>query len=1316
MGTSDYYLERVGLEGNLRLRLNLKKGINAIGRAGSRSAIDFGIDSSRCSALHCEITVSGNSVEIVNKSKTVGTTVNEIKLTEHSLQLKENDIIGIVRGIEIPWDLTGNYNLFVYRLCRYTSENLLTIEIDDDETYEISDDENPYDDDVIIVDPIDIKVEHDLNIQLSRDLNAEIKKELEDIDESETYFTQIKQEPSNFFEIETTGDIVKHEPADITTFDPHQPNEDYNPEMLRRESNDSTDTLIFSPSHEQDDEHGVEYNSEGAPVNIRLHSDDETIENVRLFVEQEFEVDTAEIDRSRKKDVPEMVVDIKQMDKRHKRSGSNDSTETSIFSPTHQRQDERSNQCNSKDTPVNKQTLSNGETVENVKLVVERNSDRVAAEAVENVKRKDGPELVEPKPMGKRQKKNVNANENKSDRSQTEKTTATVKRKEKPKIASTSTPAKSNEKSTAKTLAKVKYTKDNRGAFLTDPTQMPGLPTPVKERRKSIFATVPPLRPSVPPVPINGSNTNDAEVDEVVSKLIDDVSKLIDDDAKYSSYKIKKLSFNDLRKADVYDASCNSPVHQNGGSTPNSGYSEKVSRPKTGNVSINESFPNQTGFDTDICSVPDGRTGQNELKHKQTPQPHNERAYQINPCHEVISILTSYDYEQFKTVDTFCQSIDTNVQSFGDKFDDFTEYQGKILPLMMLELYKEIELEYQNSMSQDFLNVVVMDKNLERRGEGRRMVFHCQVEISCRSKYLFEGHLVLARCDWNRKKIEFLAMISSISYVGKTENLRLAYFTLETSVLNESMPVESLQIRAITVISNTLNGFRSIYSLHSSPLLNLILNPLSTQLSPKLNAKVAYKGYTNSLDTDQMSALKEIYNRCKNLNVPNISLVDGASGTGKSFLISDLALQLVYGDSLPKPLRILICSRSNRNIDEITRKLLYVRDRTVAAQKIQLVRFGLLEQIDLECRCVSVQYMKENEQRFIQLANIEKLEKEKKTLELKVRALHLDDENDNKMELKLWKNKLIKVNTLLGRLRAIDKTKLGDATTILLNACDIICTTLGSITKLQSFIPHVDVCIIDESSRCNEALTLLPLRFGMSSLVLFGDSSLAPPVVCSQVANELNYGNSLFRRIYKLYSSTPDSPIFRLNIQHRMHPEIGMWPNAYFYNNVLHQAPSNLLDNLPIVPYKLISYAPGMESDNIMFVVNYLCNNIDPNKYTIGVICTNSKDSTVMRNKLSDHPQVGVYPVYESHLVERDVVIIWISKEHGMSHLADSTLFNRAVTRAKRSLLICGADLALYKSRPMWKSILEDAQERKRYVHLKKFLQSKLNTLLRRKV
>lgn len=66
--SSDYYLERVGFEANVRLRLNLKNGQNTIGRTESKVKNDFAIESGRCSALHCIIFVSGDSVEIVNKS------------------------------------------------------------------------------------------------------------------------------------------------------------------------------------------------------------------------------------------------------------------------------------------------------------------------------------------------------------------------------------------------------------------------------------------------------------------------------------------------------------------------------------------------------------------------------------------------------------------------------------------------------------------------------------------------------------------------------------------------------------------------------------------------------------------------------------------------------------------------------------------------------------------------------------------------------------------------------------------------------------------------------------------------------------------------------------------------------------------------------------------------------------------------------------------------------------------------------------------------------------------------------------------------
>lgn len=49
-----------------------------------------------------------------------------------------------------------------------------------------------------------------------------------------------------------------------------------------------------------------------------------------------------------------------------------------------------------------------------------------------------------------------------------------------------------------------------------------------------------------------------------------------------------------------------------------------------------------------------------------------------------------------------------------------------LVSLMMVELWKEIELEYVNSKIHAFTTVTINDKNLEKRGDGRRMVFHCQ--------------------------------------------------------------------------------------------------------------------------------------------------------------------------------------------------------------------------------------------------------------------------------------------------------------------------------------------------------------------------------------------------------------------------------------------------------------------------------------------------------------------------------------------------------------------------------------------------------------
>lgn len=67
--------------------------------------------------------------------------------------------------------------------------------------------------------------------------------------------------------------------------------------------------------------------------------------------------------------------------------------------------------------------------------------------------------------------------------------------------------------------------------------------------------------------------------------------------------------------------------------------------------------------------------------------------------------------------------------------------------------------------------------------------------------------------------------------------------------------------------------------------------------------------------------------RTKNLD-PSIMLVEGPPGTGKSYLISNLALQMIFGDETHNlNLKILICSGSNAAVDTITEKLLATRKK-----------------------------------------------------------------------------------------------------------------------------------------------------------------------------------------------------------------------------------------------------------------------------------------------------------------------------------------------------------------------------------------------------
>lgn len=101
-------------------------------------------------------------------------------------------------------------------------------------------------------------------------------------------------------------------------------------------------------------------------------------------------------------------------------------------------------------------------------------------------------------------------------------------------------------------------------------------------------------------------------------------------------------------------------------------------------------------------------------------------------------------------------------------------------------------------------------------------------------------------------------------------------------------------------------------------------------------------------------------------------------------------------------------------------------------------------------------------------------------------------------ELQKKKERLNMINQMLGA--TVSLAGLEQHYPRFLERANIVCTTLSSCIKLINYTKKFDVCIIDEATQCAEPYTLIPLQFGISSLVLVGDTQQLPATVLSTVS------------------------------------------------------------------------------------------------------------------------------------------------------------------------------------------------------------------------
>lgn len=116
---------------------------------------------------------------------------------------------------------------------------------------------------------------------------------------------------------------------------------------------------------------------------------------------------------------------------------------------------------------------------------------------------------------------------------------------------------------------------------------------------------------------------------------------------------------------------------------------------------------------------------------------------------------------------------------------------------------------------------------------------------------------------------------------------------------------------------------------------------------------------------------------------------------------------------------------------------------------------------------------------------------------------------------------------------------------------DIIFTTLNSSgnEKLKINLLNTvkyDYLIVDEACQSTEPALLIPLYLGVDKLILVGDHKQLPATVFYENSSKVNYNRSLFER---LIDNGVDK--IMLNVQYRMHKNIGNVVSELFYNNIL---------------------------------------------------------------------------------------------------------------------------------------------------------------------
>lgn len=718
-----------------------------------------------------------------------------------------------------------------------------------------------------------------------------------------------------------------------------------------------------------------------------------------------------------------------------------------------------------------------------------------------------------------------------------------------------------------------------------------------------------------------------------------------------------------------------------------------------------------------------------------------------------------------------------HLQKIKTHYSSFLEYSHFFRPLLLLEMWntlsKESECEEKRSKFRQRYCSVVENSATKTKTPTGELQTNLLIEIVMskedfdRELYPGPGHLILFEYPFYEKTADesgcfseklnvhwIFAFVKSKSRTEITANTRfnrkLMDLTPNSHVLvtlfilckNAIEPVTDhiCKMRGAMYLKANMRDILALQNLPNSRLRSLILTPnLEAYKLPE--AEPIPLVTKDDLNERQIEAVTRV-SKAALTEKPQISLIHGPPGTGKSKVIVNIVIQILSEN--PKS-QILVCAPSNAAVDELALRLLHIRTN-LEFKSIKMVRVGRPEAMNVKVRNISLTelgrkqvekdfFLNKNDQKTIKENNAEK-QKSDALLELVENRIEDIKRNGVKGDLnQLYRQRQSLQNSIKAlrtkieqrvdfkSLTLAEKNKINRETEelVLSKATVIACTLSSCYSGMMEKIfggnekLKIPICIVDEATQCCEPENLIPLMLGVKKLILVGDTNQLPATVISKKAKEYGLDQSLFARLQKAFANENDNPVIMLNTQYRMDFPILSWPNSYFYQG-------KLIDKatVKVVPYSsyrvlninsfqdVTKFSNTDEAEFVSKIIFVMITSVDVYSFSetlqIGVITPYQNQRNVVLSKIETRLKsvstnrrskfiIDVNTVDSFQGQEKDVIIMSCVRSNGIGFMSDKQRLCVALTRAKSSLILCG-NFKTFQRDEMWNQLLSDARRR----------------------